>query len=145
MVTAHMERFPDAASGLGCLEAAILEALQEAPLDGAALFQAAGRGPVGRRLGLGDLQFFAMVQDLQAAQALKLTPATGLPRHGQDARDAGCIQTAITPRGLDLLAGRGDRFAAGAPEIWLGGYRLPADGGRWRRQAGAAGPELIRR
>jgi hypothetical protein len=120
----HCGRFPSTDHGLDELEHETLATLDDATEFGALFRRVTGVGPL-NELGLGDVQFAAMLSDL-AAYA---TPLVAIAD-----RDQACSHWRIsrTPAAADVLARRRDRLALGALDRWLGGVHLRPGAPLWR-------------
>jgi len=124
----HCARFPSRANGLDEVEQAALIALAR-PLDFPALFHAATTPPATSHLGLGDVQFAAMLRDLAAGPAPLVEIAD---REQPFAR----WRISRTTAAVDVLEGRVDRLTLGPLDRWLGGVHLRPGGRLWRWDAG---------
>ena len=120
----HCGRFPSTADGLDALEHETLAALDEA-LDFSALFRrVTTRRPL-NELGLGDVQFAAMLTDLAAGR----TPLVAIADREDSFQR---WRVSRTPAAVDVLAGRIDRLALAPLDRWLGGVHLRPVARLWR-------------
>jgi hypothetical protein len=120
----HCGRFPSVANGLDETEHAILATLgQETTF--VALFLAVTTTPAGNELGMGDVQFAAIVRDLAAGP----TPLVTIEQRDEQ---FGRWRISGTPAAADVLAGRVDRLAVLPLDRWLGGVHLRPGTPAWR-------------
>ena len=120
----HCARFPSATDGLDALEQATLAALDEEQ-DFSALFRRVTMIRPLNELGLGDVQFAAMLTDLAAGP----TPLVAL---GDREPSFQHWRVSRTPAAVDVLAGRLDRLALAPLDRWLGGVHLRPGTRLWR-------------
>jgi hypothetical protein len=123
----HCERFPSVANGLDDVEHATLAALDRAP-DFVTLFRTVTTSGTLHDLGLGDVQFAAMLRDLAAGP----TPLVEIAdrEHGFER-----WHISRTRAGIDALEGRIDRLALAPLDRWLGGVHLRPGAPLWRWDA----------
>jgi hypothetical protein len=130
----HCGRFPSTTHGLDELEQETLAVLDR-PFAFGALFQAARRSEAANELGIGDVQFAAMLRDLAGG-------ATPLITIDDPQQPFGRWRVSRTAAAIDVLAGRADRLALSSLDRWLGGVHLRSGAPLWRwdpdRQALAA-------
>ncbi len=109
--------YPSIRTGLSRTGESILEALEEAPMTGAALFratQAREHAPF-----MGDTSFFAIVESLARARV----PLVALADDGADVARA---PASITTAGREVLAGHRDAVELNGLDEWRGGVHLNA-------------------
>ena len=117
----HLARFPSVANGLGAVESALLDSLEDEPRPFASLFHAATVDERIRHLGMSDLQLAAYVH------ALADGPVPLVRIDGDGRLTTAGVRTwaiAITADGRDVRAGRRDRVELQPLDWWLGGVRL---------------------
>jgi hypothetical protein len=119
----HCGRFPSTTHGLDDVEHATLTMLDRA-LDFGTLFRAATSGAL-NELGLGDVQFAAMLRDLAAGPS----PLVEIADREQPFQR---WRISRTPVAAEVLAGRFDRLALGPLDRWLGGVHLRPGSLLWR-------------
>jgi hypothetical protein len=117
----HLGRFPSTANGLNEIEAATLHALAPGPQLFGDLFRVVTHAPAHRRQGMGDVQYAAIVRELQPLIALE-----------GDTTPLSQWRVTLTQRGADVVEGRQDGLAARALDRWLGGVRLQSSERTWR-------------
>lgn len=120
----HCGRFPSTDHGLDELEHETLAALEDAIEFGALFRRVTGVGSL-NELGLGDVQFAAMLSDLTAG-------AIPLVAIADREQSFSRWQISRTPAAADALAGRRDRLALGPVDRWLGGVHLRPGAPLWR-------------
>jgi len=123
----HCGRFPSVAHGLDEVEHATLQALSAAT-ELPRLFVAIARSVALNRLGMGDLQFAAILRDLATGP----TPLVNIERHGEP---SGRWRISRTPAAIEVLSGRIDRLALLPLDRWLGGVHLRPGAPLWRWDA----------
>jgi hypothetical protein len=119
----HCGRFPSTTHGLDEVEHAALTALDDA-LDFATLFRATTSGAL-NELGLGDVQFAAMLRELAAGP-------TPLVEIADREHPSSRWRISRTSAGAETLAGRADRLTRGQLDRWLGGVHLRPGAALWR-------------
>ena len=124
---ALLGRFPALADGLDDLERTTLTVLNRA-VDFSALFRSVTTSAALKRLGMGDVQFAALLRDLASGS----TPLILIGNHDQP---FGHWRISRTASGADVLAGRIDRLAVVPLERWLGGVHLRLGAPLWRWDA----------
>jgi hypothetical protein len=120
----HCGRFPSTTDGLDELEHQTLATLDGAIEFGALFRRVTTVGPL-NELGLGDVQFAAMLRDLAAGP----TPLVAIADHEQSFQR---WRISRTPAAVDVLAGRVDRPALAPLDRWLGGVHLLPGAPLWR-------------
>jgi hypothetical protein len=120
----HCGRFPSAIHGLDEVEHATLATLDE-PIDFGALFRRVTSIPPLNELGLGDVQFAAMLADLAAGP----TPLILIADREQSFQHWRISRTAAA---VEVLAGRVDRLTLTPLDRWLGGVHLGPGTPVWR-------------
>jgi hypothetical protein len=123
----HCGRFPSVAHGLDEVEHATLQTLSAAT-ELPRLFVTITRSAPLIQLGMGDLQFTAILRDLA-------TGPTPLVRIEQHAAPAGRWRISRTPAAIEVLSGRIDRLALSPLDRWLGGVHLRPGAPLWRWDA----------
>ena len=120
----HCARFPSVVDGLDDVEHATLRTLDH-PIEFAALFRRVTTSAEANELGLGDVQFAAIVRELAARDA---------PLLRLEHPDAPFASWRIsrTSLGGNVLAGRSDRLAVAPLDRWLGGVHLRVGAPLWR-------------
>lgn len=123
----HLARFPSTRGGLGALERALLATLIEKPRTLRDAFATYARSPPGA-YGIGDAQAHAYLRAAATGEAplCFADDPRALDDAGSDA------VWALTPLGLDVLAGRNDAVAARGVDTWLGGVELSGAATPWR-------------
>jgi hypothetical protein len=121
-VRLHLGRFPSTTHGLDEVETATLEELARRPRVFPELFRTVMQVPPLRRHGMGDVQYAAMVRDLQPLSAIE-NPAAPFAEW----------RLSLAPTGADVLGERLDGIATRALDRWLGGVHLRPGGRIWRR------------
>src|SRR5262249_3785312 len=124
----HCGRFPSVAHGLDEVEHATLQTLSTAT-GLPRLFVAIARSASLIRLGMGDVQFTAIVRDL----AIGPTPLVSIEQRDLP---AGSWRISRTPAAADVLAGRIDRLSLLPLDRWLGGVHLRPGAPLWRGDGG---------
>ena len=125
----HCGRFPSTTHGLDELEHATLATLYGAIGFDALVRQVTAVSPLAE-LGLGDVQFAAVLTDLASGA----TPLITITDRAQDFRH---WRIARTGAGGDVLAGRVDRLSVSPLDRWIGGVHLRAGSRLWRWDAEA--------
>jgi hypothetical protein len=120
----HCGRFPSAIHGLDEVEHATLATLDE-PIDFGALFRRVTSISPLNELGLGDVQFAAMLADLAAG----LTPLILIADREQSFQHWRISRTAAA---VEVLVGRVDRLTLTPLDRWLGGVHLGPGTPVWR-------------
>lgn len=124
----HCGRFPSITHGLDELEYETLAALDDTIAFGA-LFRRVTAGSRLQALGIGDVQFAAVLRDLAAGTA----PLIAIDDRHQP---FGHWRLSRKAAGADVLAGRVDRLALSPLDRWLGGVHLRTGAPLWRRDRG---------
>jgi hypothetical protein len=117
----HLGRFPSADNGLNEIETATLHALVPGPQLFGALFRAVTHAPAHRRHGMGDVQYAAVLRELQPLIALE-----------GDTTPFSRWRVILTQHGAHVLEGRLDGLAARTLDRWLGGVHLQSSEPGWR-------------
>lgn len=123
----HCGRFPSLAHGLDETEHETLATLDR-PLAFAALFRAVTTSGAGNELGIGDVQFAALLRELADG-------ATPLIEIDDPQQPFGRWHISRTAAATDVLAGRIDRLALSPLNRWLGGVHLRTGAPLWRWNA----------
>ena len=123
----HCGRFPSLTYGLDEVEHETLTILDRA-LGFAALFRSVTTSGRLSALGMGDVQFAAMLRDLAAGA----TPLITIEHRDQP---FGRWWMSRAPAATDVLAGRIDRLALLPLDRWLGGVHLRPGAPLWRWDA----------
>jgi hypothetical protein len=125
-VRLHAGRFPSTEQGLNEVEQATLHALgATGAREFGDLFRAVSRQPPLSELGMGDVQFAAILGELAAG-------ATPILRIDDPAGPFGRWRVTRTAAAAELLAGRADRLTLCPLDRWLGGVHLLAGAPIWR-------------
>jgi len=125
----HCGRFPSITHGLDELEYDTLATLDDT-VAFSALFRRVTAGGWLQTLGIGDVQFAAMLRDLTAGPA----PLIAI----DDAQQPfGRWRVSRTAAAKDVLSGRVDRLALSPLDRWLGGVHLRRSDRLWRWDAEA--------
>jgi hypothetical protein len=130
----HLARFPAVTTGLGAVDATILDALDPTPEAFAALFRAAAQDARMRGLGMGDVQLAAHIAAL-AAGPMPLVTIDGEP--GLTEASVRTWRVGITDAGGAVRRGALDRFDAQSLDWWLGGVHIEGRDSPWRWDAAA--------
>jgi hypothetical protein len=123
-IALHWSRFPSTTNGLDETEQETLAILDRA-LAFPALFRAVTTSGAGNELGIGDVQFAAILRDLAGGT----TPLITIDDLQQP---FGRWRIGRTAAGADVLAGRADRLVLSPLDRWLGGVHLRAGAPLWR-------------
>ena len=118
----HLERFPAAQNGLGLIENKALELIARGTTQFGPLFQEFGKAEP--TYGLGDAQFWLMLQPLAAAAQPLLTISNGdgpMPTSGFALLKN---SFALTEKGQSVLRGEDDFITLNSIDTWLGGVHL---------------------
>lgn len=125
----HLARLPAVETGLGAVEAALLEALDGAPATFTDLFRLATGDARMRDLGMGDVQVAAHL----AALAAGPTPLVTIEGDTRLTAPAfGTWRVAITDAGRGVRRGERDRLEAQPLDWWIGGVHIEGRDSAWR-------------
>ena len=130
----HFARFPAVATGLGAVEATILDALDAGGTDFVTLFRGASQDARMRGLGMGDVQLAAHIA------ALATGPAPLVTIDGDPGLTEVAFRTwrvGMTETGRAVRRGALDRFDAQPLDWWLGGVHIEGRDSPWRWDAAA--------
>jgi hypothetical protein len=133
----HLTRFPSTITGLGAVESALLQTLDDHARSFTDVFRAVAADERIRHLGMSDLQLAAY------AQALADGPVPLVRIDGDHGLTTGALRSlAITMDGREVRAGRRDRLDLQTVDWWLGGVHLEGRRVPWRWDA--VGDRLVR-
>jgi hypothetical protein len=130
----HLARLPSVTTGLGAVEATILDSLDANAETFAALFRAAALDARMRGLGMGDVQLAGHL----AALATGPTPLVTID--GDPGLTEAAFRTwrvGITEAGRAVRRGALDRFDAQPLDWWVGGVHIDGRDSPWRWDAAA--------
>ena len=118
----HLERFPSAQNGLGLIENKALALIAGGASQFVELFPAFGRAEP--TYGLGDAQFWLMLQPLAEAAQPLLTVSNGNSHMPTSSSDFIKASFALTEKGQSVLRREDDFVTLNSIDTWLGGVHL---------------------
>jgi len=137
---ANSERFPSMQNGLNTIQQLILELIGDGEVPVLSLFQKVNK--TASHYGLGDLQFWAIVDSIRKCEVplVRLIGGDKLPRYGEPLPpqfEKWRLQK--TEMGKLVHAGDQDHLYLNGMNDWIGGVHLLGKKGLWRRNAATTG------
>ncbi|MCD1260767.1 DUF1835 domain-containing protein [Paenibacillus athensensis] len=131
----HMERFPSVFNGLSGLQHLVLQMLAEQGGQGEVLSLFRSVCERAAAYGLGDLQFWALIDELRLCRVplIELHGGSGLPKFGSvPPPDFSTWRLTLLDKGYDVLRGERDHIHLNGIDVHIGGVHLQGNGPVWR-------------
>lgn len=129
----HLGRYPSMQNGLSSLEQLILEEIERSEVSLYSLFQKVNEKATD--YGLGDLQFWGMLEQLRLCDypLLALSGGNRLPKYGEPLPvQFEDWRVRLTDTGRLVLTGKEDHIALNGMDDWIGGVQLSGKEHIWR-------------
>ncbi|WP_079415005.1 DUF1835 domain-containing protein [Paenibacillus ferrarius] len=137
---ANYDRYPSKLNGLNAIQQLILTLLAEAEVSILQLFHQISKSISG--YGLGDLQFWSIIEDLRQCEfpLVQLIGGGHLPRYG-DPLPPGFEnwRVGLTEWGILVLGCERDHLFLNGIDDWIGGVHLLGKEGIWRQNTATTG------
>ncbi|GFZ98015.1 hypothetical protein GCM10008018_50380 [Paenibacillus marchantiophytorum] len=137
---ANYDRYPSMYNGLNAIQQLILSRLKESDRPILPLFQQISDELSG--YGLGDLQFWGILEDLRLCTEplLQISEDRRLPQYGEALPlDFENWRVSITDLGILIHNGARDHLSINGVDDWIGGVRLLGRDQVWRRNTATTG------
>ncbi|WP_261303535.1 DUF1835 domain-containing protein [Paenibacillus andongensis] len=137
---ANSERYPSMQNGLNTIQQLILELIGNEEVPVLSLFQKASKAA--SHYGLGDLQFWAIVESIRQCEVplVRLRGGDKLPKYGEafpSQFEKWCVS--LTEMGKLVHACKQDHLFLNGIDDWIGGVHLLGKKDIWRRNSATMG------